>query len=162
MPRKQISVIAESTEIQTQSDEMNDIPVVDISEGGISPGPILKTQILKEFMMKTASMLMEAKQFLRPILKAAIIRRRMPSRVPKALKIQMFSKLTRKSTLILKMLTRVICYPMKKPKNPRPRRPAKLKTPKAEQLYLSLINRIRTAWKIRTTLQGLLKKQARQ
>ncbi len=37
MPRKQISVIAESTEIQTQSDEMNDIPVVDISEGGISP-----------------------------------------------------------------------------------------------------------------------------
>ena len=31
MPRKQISVIAESTEIQTQSDEMNDIPVVDIS-----------------------------------------------------------------------------------------------------------------------------------
>ena len=45
-----------------------------------------------------------------------------------------------KSTLILKMLTRVICHPMKKPKNPRPRRLAKLKTPKAEQLYLSLIN----------------------
>ena len=105
---------------------------------------------------------MEAKQFLRPILKAAIIRRRIPTRVPKALKIQMFSKLTRKSTLILKILIRVTCHPLKKTKNPRPRRPAKLKTPKAEQLYLSLINRIRTAWKIRTTQQGLLKKQARR
>ena len=113
MPRKQTRAIAEPTEIQTQSEEMNDTQAVGIDEG---------------------------KQFLRLILKAAIIRRRMPSRVPKALKIQMFSKLTRKSMLILKILTRVTCHPMKKTKNPRPRRPAKLETPKAEQLHLSLIN----------------------
>ena len=140
MPRKQTRAIAEPTEIQTQSEEMNDTQAAGIDEGENFPRPILKTKILKEFMMKTASMPMEAKQFLRLILKAAIIRRRMPSRVPKALKIQMFSKLTRKSMLILKILTRVTCHPMKKTKNPRPRRPAKLETPKAEQLHLSLIN----------------------